>query len=719
MKVLLFARKSLLTQRGGDTVQVEQSLTALTQLKHEVHLCTDAALLPSMIAQHSIEVLYTFNLGRLADQMACLRVRQGHPKLIWVIASIWIDYGAYEKQRAAFWSLLPSGILEWLKTCFRAGQGRDNWPPLSTLRWHQALHRVAWAADAILCTTSTEQKRVRKAFNLGPTVHVMSPGLEQLHSKQGQQLTKQRKGWLVIGRIEGIKNQVQAAKAWGQLAQRGSEALLTFMGDQAPNHSKHSKAFRQAIDQAKHHGAKIQWLSAGTARDVSEALSQAEGVIIPSLFETFGLVAIEALAKGCKVILSNNAESAKELEPYVALCNPEAEGIAAAFSQADFSSKKPFDASNYQWLKSASQLEGIVKHCQPFVAISGSRGLPNRHGGYEEMVEHVAKGLADQGFRVLVSTSSAHPVKQWAYPGIDRRMHWDPEPLIGSIAQFIYDAISLRHIARTQPDAHLTLGTTTSAPLLPLAGKIPLAVHMDGLEWMRGKYRPLTQAYLRKAEQWAAHRATVIVSDNPGISEHIKSYPTRIEEIAYGVHAIARVDDSKAEAILKDLHLRAEDYALILCRIEPENNLDMALQALLPSCHVAVVGNWATSHGKQLKKTYQDHPHFLPIDATYDSEVTQSLRQGCRLYVHGHSAGGTNPGLLQAMAAGCPIAAHDNPFNRHVLGVNGSYFNNETFLHSLYTQSKSLQTDYSSQLISYQWSAVIDDYAALFQNLNQ
>ncbi|MDO7698546.1 MAG: hypothetical protein MUP89_02225, partial [Schleiferiaceae bacterium] len=152
MKVLLFARKSLLTQRGGDTVQVEQSLTALTQLKHEVHLCTDAALLPSMIAQHSIEVLYTFNLGRLADQMACLRIRQAQPKLTWVIASIWVDYGTYEKQRAALWSLLPSGILEWLKTCFRAGQGRDNWPPLSTLRWHQALHRVAWAADAILCT---------------------------------------------------------------------------------------------------------------------------------------------------------------------------------------------------------------------------------------------------------------------------------------------------------------------------------------------------------------------------------------------------------------------------------------------------------------------------------------------------------------------------------------------------------------------------------------
>ena len=120
-----------------------------------------------------------------------------------------------------------------------------------------------------------------------------------------------------------------------------------------------------------------------------------------------------------------------------------------------------------------------------------------------------------------------------------------------------------------------------------------------------------------------------------------------------------------------------------------------------------------------MKKAYQDHPHFLPIDATYDSDVTQSLRQGCRLYVHGHSAGGTNPGLLQAMAAGCPIAAHDNPFNRHVLGVNGSFFNTETFLHSLYTKSKSPQTDYSSQLISYQWSAVIDDYAVLFQNLNK
>jgi len=329
----------------------------------------------------------------------------------------------------------------------------------------------------------------------------------------------------------------------------------------------------------------------------------------------------------------------------------------------------------------------------------------------------VAKGLADQGFRVLVSTSSAHPVKQWTYPGIDRRVHWDPEPLIGPVAQFIYDAISLRHIARTQPDAHLTLGTTTSAALLPLAGKIPLAVHMDGLEWMRGKYGPLTQAYLRKAEQWAAHRATVMVSDNPGISEHIRRYPTRIDEIAYGVHVAARIDDSKADAILKNLHLRAGDYALILCRIEPENNLDMALQALLPDCHVAVVGNWTTRHGKQLKKTYQDHPHFLPIDATYDPDVTQALRQGCRLYVHGHSTGGTNPGLLQAMAAGCPIAAHDNPFNRHVLGGNGSFFNNEVSLHSLWIKIKSLHRDHQDQLQHYLWDAVINRYAFLFQSL--
>jgi len=207
------------------------------------------------------------------------------------------------------------------------------------------------------------------------------------------------------------------------------------------------------------------------------------------------------------------------------------------------------------------------------------------------------------------------------------------------------------------------------------------------------------------------------VSDNPGISEHIKGYPTRIEEIAYGVHAVSRIDDKKAEAILKDLHLKAGDYALILCRIEPENNLDMALQALLPDCHVAVVGNWTTRHGKQLKKAYQDHPHFLPIDATYDPDETQALRQGCRLYVHGHSAGGTNPGLLQAMASNCPIAAHDNPFNRHVLGSEGRYFQQASDLSNAWLKSNYLYHDHHRQLQNYQWGDVINRYANLFQSL--
>ena len=163
---------------------------------------------------------------------------------------------------------------------------------------------------------------------------------------------------------------------------------------------------------------------------------------------------------------------------------------------------------------------------------------------------------------------------------------------------------------------------------------------------------------------------------------------------------------------LEESGLTPGDYALLLCRLVPENNIDLALDALLDEGPVAVLGNWSNAYAQTLLKLFGAHPNFIQLQANFDPNYTQALRQGCRLYVHGHSAGGTNPGLLQAMAAGCRISAHDNVFNRAVLGPNASYFTRPSDLVNAWKNTEDLPT-FTSESTRYSWPTVTQAYADL------
>jgi hypothetical protein len=210
---------------------------------------------------------------------------------------------------------------------------------------------------------------------------------------------------------------------------------------------------------------------------------------------------------------------------------------------------------------------------------------------------------------------------------------------MGSAGQFIYDLLSLRDAARQRPDVHLTLGTTSSAPWLAikgLRGSAPLAVHLDGLEWMRGKYSPAVQRYLKWAERTAAEAADLLVADHPEMARYAARYAKPCAEIAYGVDDPAPADLT----VLRRFGLQPGSYALIIARLVPENHVRLAAEALSPHCPVVVVGPWDNPEGRAL----QGHPNVHLLGAQFDAEVLNALRAGCGLYVHGHSAGGTNPG---------------------------------------------------------------------------
>jgi len=245
-----------------------------------------------------------------------------------------------------------------------------------------------------------------------------------------------------------------------------------------------------------------------------------------------------------------------------------------------------------------------------------------------------------------------------------------------------------------------------------LRGRAPLALHLDGLEWMRGKYRPSVQHYLKWAERTAAHAADLLIADHPEMARYAARYPKPCAKIAYGV------DDPKPALELDpSLNLKPGEYALVIARLVPENHVRVAAEALSPHVPVVVVGPFDNSEGRAL----QQLPNVRLLGGQFDAALLDSLRAHCGLYIHGHSAGGTNPGLLQAMAAGCAIAAHDNAFNRGILGDSALYFTAEgahEALAAAWMHRSTLTRDHCATLNQgFRWPVVVEQYDEALKGL--
>lgn len=132
--------------------------------------------------------------------------------------------------------------------------------------------------------------------------------------------------------------------------------------------------------------------------------------------------------------------------------------------------------------------------------------------------------------------------------------------------------------------------------------------------------------------------------------------------IAYGGdHALETEKADAYEPVLP------KNYGLTLCRIEPENNVDLILAAFseMEMFPLVVIGNWDDSpYGRGLKRQYEHFDNLVLLDPIYDLGILRLIGEGAALYVHGHSAGGTNPSLVEMMHFGKLIFAYDFIFNR-------------------------------------------------------
>lgn len=308
------------------------------------------------------------------------------------------------------------------------------------------------------------------------------------------------------------------------------------------------------------------------------------------------------------------------------------------------------------------------------IGIIGTRGIPNQYGGFEQFAEFVSPALVARGHEVIVYTSSLHPYKEPTWQGVQLIRKYDPENRIGTAGQFVYDLACILDARHRKFDIILQLGYTSSSVwsfLFPKHARV--VTNMDGLEWKRSKYSHPVQRFLKKAEKWAAVHSDQLIADSKGIQAYLQDkYQKSSAFIAYGAAPFDKPD----ETVPGRYRLACYEYDLVIARMEPENNIEAILvghQGSGTSKKLVLIGNTGNAFGDYLEKKYSNFRTVF-LGPLYDLAVLNNLRYYSSLYFHGHSVGGTNPSLLEAMASRALVVAHDNIFNRAVLEEDAFYF---------------------------------------------
>ena len=311
------------------------------------------------------------------------------------------------------------------------------------------------------------------------------------------------------------------------------------------------------------------------------------------------------------------------------------------------------------------------------IGIMGTRGIPNNYGGFEQFAQYLSLGLLRKGHDVYVYNSSCHPYKEKEWNAVQIIHCKDWEHKIGTAGQFLYDRNCINDARKRNFDMLLHLGyTSDSVWHQHWPKKTVNIVNMDGLESKRSKYNRLTRRFLKWAESLAVKNADVLVADSPAIGQHIlETYNKQSVFIPYGASVFTTPDATS----LDKYKLKPHEYFIAIARMEPENNIEMIIKGYIASGQsfpLLMIGDISGHFGKYISKRYS-HSNIIYAGSVFDMALLNNLRYYSQLYFHGHSVGGTNPSLLEAMACGCPIAAHNNVFNKAVLQNEADYFSTE------------------------------------------
>ncbi|WDF34266.1 DUF1972 domain-containing protein [Arthrobacter agilis] len=361
------------------------------------------------------------------------------------------------------------------------------------------------------------------------------------------------------------------------------------------------------------------------------------------------------------------------------------------------------------------------------IALIGTRGVPAKYGGFETCIEEVGKRLAALGHDVTVycRSSAASDDKPEHYLGM-RLVHL-PAVRRRSLETLSHTGLSVNHLLWHRTDVAIVFNAA-NAPWLPLirAAGIPVATHVDGLEWKRAKWGKTGKRYYRAVEALSVKWSDALIADARGIQDYYRErFGAPTEYLAYGAPLL----QSPGHDRIRELGLEPGGYHLVVARFEPENHVHVIVDGYRRSdAHLplVVVGTapYADAYIEKVHALADDRVRFL--GGVWDQDTLDQLYANARVYWHGHSVGGTNPSLLRAIGAGAATNAFDVPFNSEVLGDAGRYFADSDDVVDLVHVAEADPTDCQqrgrlarSAAERYDWDAVAEGYEALCRKLHR
>lgn len=310
------------------------------------------------------------------------------------------------------------------------------------------------------------------------------------------------------------------------------------------------------------------------------------------------------------------------------------------------------------------------------VRILGTHGVPAAYGGFETAVENISLFLVRSGWRVIVycQVKGSGPISEDVWNGIERVLI--PVETEGWKGTSKFDLTSIRHACRYR-DLCLTFGYNTAVfNILQRLRGIPNVINMDGIEWSRARWGLAKQAILYVNERIGCFVGNHLIADHPEIEKHLltRAPKRKITTLTYGAHPV--IDPPGAP--VRALGLEPGEYFTLIARPIAENSILEMIRGFSSARRgkrLVVLGKMtpdSDAYHREVMAAASDEVTFA--GAIYDQKIVQSLRYHAIAYLHGHTVGGTNPSLVEALAASNPVIAHDNRYNRWVAQDAALYF---------------------------------------------
>ncbi len=376
--------------------------------------------------------------------------------------------------------------------------------------------------------------------------------------------------------------------------------------------------------------------------------------------------------------------------------------------------------------------EGKTGQNQMRIAIISTRGIPNDYGGFEQFAEYISVRLVRRGHEVVVYSPHYHPYKDSIYKGVHIKHIYSPEEWMGgSMGSFFYDFACMKDALKNEHfDIIYEAGYTSIIPAyiwynIRKRRDVVVATNMDGLEHKRQKFNPLVRRFLLWEERMAVKHSHYLIADNLGIKDYYQAtYGKPSKYLAYG----ANIHTDQDAHLLEEHNLTPGGYYLVIARMEPENNIEMTIEGYLASREKGIrplilVGKTDTPFAQKLIQKYKYTKSVRFVGGIYSSTKLNSLRKYSYAYFHSFTVGGTNPSLLEAMANGALVLAHDNIFNHAVLNGHALYYKSAKEITNLLNQIDTIVQEKKETFVNgnlnvirerYTWEHITEQYEEYF-----